>query len=123
MKKAVLFFLLAQIVSLSTYAYDFVVDGIYYHKISGSTVAVTYKSNSEEVYHGIVNIPDTVVYNGSTYSVTTIGYHAFAGCSRLTSVSFPNSLTDIESAVFVNCTNLKSLSIPSSISSISGFLF
>ena len=41
--------------------------------------------------------------------MTTIGGSAFAGCSGLTSVTIPNSVTDIENWVFRNCNNLNSI--------------
>ena len=37
------------------------------------------------------------------YSVTTIGYSAFYGCSGLTSVTIPNSVTSISDYAFYGC--------------------
>ena len=47
-----------------------------------------YNSYSYE-YSGNVVIPSSVVYNGNTYSVTSIVSKAFSYCSGLTSVTIP----------------------------------
>ncbi len=79
-------------------AYDFSAvnaDGktIYYNISGTSNVMVVFNGIGE--YTGIINIPSTVTYNGTTYSVTKIGTNAFYGCSDLTSVTIPNSDTSI----------------------------
>jgi len=87
-------------------AHDFYVDGIYYN-INGNEATVTYRGNSSYAYSneytGAVNIPSSVTYNGTTYSVTTIGKWAFYGCTGLTSVTIPNSVTTIDYCAFVGC--------------------
>ena len=50
-----------------------------------------------------VTIPESVTYNGTTYSVSSINYKAFNGCSGLTSVTIPNSVTSIDSYAFSGC--------------------
>lgn len=44
-------------------------------------------------YSGSVVIPSSVCYKGKQYSVTSIGYCAFEGCSRLKSVTIPSCVT------------------------------
>lgn len=70
----------------------------------------SYSSNRYYVSDDLV-IPANVVYEGETYTVTSIGYHAFYGCSGLTSVTIPNSVTSIGSAAFYNCSGLTSVNI------------
>lgn len=45
-------------------------------------------------------IPSTVEISGTEYSVTSIGYRAFFGCSSLTSIGIPNSVTSIGGNAF-----------------------
>lgn len=47
----------------------------------------------------------------------------FGSCSSLSSITFPNSLTSIESDAFEWCSGLTSLTIPSSVRSIGGNAF
>ena len=43
--------------------------------------------------------------------VTSIGYHAFYGCTSLTSITIPESVTSIGESAFTDCTSLKSVYI------------
>ncbi|MDR1224242.1 MAG: leucine-rich repeat protein, partial [Tannerella sp.] len=85
---------------------------IYYNTTSSTTVEVV-----NGTYTGDLVIPESVIYNGNTYSVTVIN-NAFNGCSALTSVIIPNSVTDIESKAFRGCTALTSVTIGSSVTFI-----
>ena len=120
--------MLGYMISNVAFGHDFeAVNGdvvIYYDIISDidKTVKVTYKGNySEEVYYeysGNVSIPQTVNYNGITYTVISLGDEAFYWCSSLTSVLIPNSIISIGEGCFNKCTNLTSVEIPNSVTSI-----
>ena len=118
-------------------AYDFMVNGIYYNK-NGDEATVTYKRNYSEysggyTYYyyetdckGKVIIPETVTFDGKTYTVTSIGDHAFYyryPSSALTSISIPNTVTSISNFAFYNCSGLKDITIPNFVSSISAHAF
>ena len=55
------------------------------------------------------NIPETVTYEGVTYTVIEIGYKAFQNCRNLTSVTIPKGVWKIDCYSFVGCTNLRVL--------------
>ena len=119
--------LLALVATTALWAHDFVVNGIYYMILNGSKVAVTYRGSSyssySNEYSGSVTIPSSVTYNGTTYSVTSIIYYAFYGCTGLTSITIPNSVTSIGSSAFSGCTGLTSITIPNSVTSIGSSAF
>jgi hypothetical protein len=104
-------------------AYDIQVrnaDGvtIWYNWINNHTeLAVTCEKfnwagwSSNSYYSGNVVIPESVEYEGSTYSVTSIGESAFFLCSALTSVTIPISVTSIGKDAFRDCSGLTSVHI------------
>lgn len=98
-------------------AHDFEVNGIYYNitDAAAKTVGVTYKGSyyneySNE-YTGFVIIPQAVTYNGTTYSVTSIGGDAFSNCTGITGITIPNSVTSIGSHAFYYCSKIVAVHI------------
>ena len=79
----------------------------------------------ENNYKGLTaaNIPASVTYSGTTYSVTSIGKSAFKGCSSLTSVVLPNSVTTIGDWAFYGCSQLLSVTFGTAMVSIGETIF
>lgn len=121
--------------ALSSIAYDFKVDGIYYMVTNPNdkTVAVTYKEYTPAQsggtvvyvndYAGNVEIPEKVTYFGTTYAVTGITDRAFYGCPELTSVKMANSITSMGEQAFKECTKLSEIMISEAITEISREMF
>ena len=112
--------------SIGVYAHDFEVDGIYYNKLSSTEVEVTFRGgnyDSYDEYTGTVEIPESVTYNGTNYSVTSIGQYAFAICNELTSITIPNNVTSIGERAFSGCSGLTEVTIPNSVTSIGEYVF
>lgn len=122
--------LLLAIMGTKVYAYDIAAknaDGvtIYYNIWKKTELSVTYKTTIKkpytEIYYneyeGDLVIPETVDYNGMTYTVTNIGDYAFCNSSNLTSITFPKSIKGISSEIyayqgtFSGCPNLTSINI------------
>ena len=104
--------------SISALAYDVEVDGIYYD-ISENNATVT----QYEDYSGRIVIPESITFEKSIYSVTSIGDYAFWLCGSLTSVTIPNSVTSIGGSAFYDCSSLTSVTIPNSVTSIGDLAF
>ena len=120
------------LLSLQAMAYDFsyTYQGktLYYTILLGSTNKVAVECYSETAasnnhVSGDVVIPSSVEHNNVTYSVAYIGSSAFSGCSGLTSVSIPNSVTSIREFAFSGCSGLTSVSIPNSVTFIMSGVF
>ena len=117
-----LFTALLLLCSIAVSAAKFEVDGIYYNVTSSANKTVEVTCGTDK-YTGSVLIPESVTYNGTTYSVTSIGNQAFRDCSSLTSVEIPSSVTSIKNETFAGCTGLTSITIPNGVTSIGGQAF
>ncbi len=116
MKKQIFFSLLGLLclVPLPGYAYDFYAGGLYYNITSTTapyTVEVTKRGNGYYYQETTINIPSSVTYNGTSYSVTSIGDWAFSYCSKLTAITIPSSVTKIGAQAFAQ-TGISSITIP-----------
>ena len=114
MKKHLLI-LFAALLPLVASAQKVEIDGIWYNLTAKTSEAEVTKSSGTK-YSGSITIPATVTYDGVAYSVTSIGYDAFAGCS-LTSITLPASVTSIGDFAFWNC-SLTSITLPEGVKSI-----
>lgn len=120
---------------------------LFYRITSENSVAVATNIdllNQVNNYYGelvSVDIPQSVDYEGVTYSVTTIEPFAFAGCgnlvyvgipssittipmyafaqSAISGIDIPESVTTIEADAFARCINLTGLRLPSALTAIS----
>ena len=129
MFKKLLFALFTLLSIATSSAYDFKYDGLAYNIISEEdrTVEVTYLY-SNNIYNkdyvsGDIEIPRKAIYQSKTYTLTAIGKRAFYGCSKLSSVTIPNSVTSIGSSAFDSCYDLTSVTIGNSVTSIGDYAF
>lgn len=96
-------------------------DGLYFNFIEKGKVAELIQNPNK--YKGTVIIPSTVTHEGVEYTVNKIANNAFSGCTDLTSVTIPNSITTIGESSFSNCSSLTSINLPSSVTSIGDHAF
>ena len=92
---------------------------LYYIITSDNTVEVTYDRWHFNTYVGDYVVPETVTYEGVTYTVTAIGELAFGGCEgELNSVIVPNTVTTIRQSAFASSPRLRTVVLPNSVESI-----
>ena len=120
--KKIAFLLLTMLLPRVAGAEAVEINGIYYKLISNIKEAVVTSKPSGK-YFGEIVIPESVLFDNLTYSVTGIENTAFSGCAALTSVAIPSSVRNIEGKSFQGCWRLVSISIPNSITSIGDSAF
>lgn len=89
----------------------FTADGIYYKVLSTSPARVSVERNAGSNYTGSVNIPASVNYEGTDYSVTAIGRGAFYNSMELTSVGIGANVAEIGVSAFAGCMSLQTINV------------
>ena len=118
MKKQLLLTVMLLSAAASAFAVEVEIDGLWYEVVAKAKVAKVIQYKNDVYYKGDIVIPETVVYEDVTFSVTSIGNSAFESCFNLTSITIPNSVTSIGGGTFHNCSGLTSVTIPNSVTSI-----
>ena len=111
---ALLLILLQGVVTANAIEYTYKGKTLNYNITGNNTCSVGENSDIS----GDVEIPSSIIYNGDECTVASIGYRAFQGCSGLTSITIPNSVTSIGWNAFEGCSSLTSITLPDSITSI-----
>ena len=122
MKRTLLFIctlLFANVLFAQGFEQDFGEGDLHYWVIGTGKVEVGYLSQGAT----FINIPSSVTYQGTTYSVTSIGAYAFYYCSSLTAVTIGNSVASIGDFAFYDCSSLTSVTIGNSVTSIGVYAF
>lgn len=92
------------------------IDGIFYNL--NETTQTAEVTNNPNAYSGSITLPENIIYNDIVYRVTSIDKWAFEYCSKLTSITIPESITSIGELTFQHCSGLTSVTIPNSVTSI-----
>ena len=95
----------ALLATTALWAYDFQIDDFNFRVINKENL--TLEVYAKDKYIKEANIPETVTYNNTTYTVTQIRKEGFANCSNLTSITIPNSILYIGDLSFSNCPSLQ----------------
>lgn len=129
-------------VALTAAAYDFDSNGIYYTVLSFTDHTCEVSGINTIDYANIsdLTIPETVIYDNTTYDVTAIGDGAFRGNNNIGKIVLPNSIqklggdafresslaeislseniTYIPGGCFYGCKSLKHIALPQSVTAI-----
>ena len=80
-----------------------VIDGFRY-KLDTKTKTATLLPRTNGYYSGDIVIPEKIKGNdGELYTVVALGGGSFSGCTGLTSITIPSSVTTLEDNSFWNC--------------------
>ena len=91
-------------------SYEFTVDGIRYREFNTRSVEVVPLNNSK--YYGNIVIPSKVSYKNVKYCVRRIADYAFENCTALSSITLGDEVGGIGEGAFAGCTGLNSIGWP-----------
>ncbi len=125
MRKIFALVILCVFVCLQLRAENATIDNIMY-LLDEETMEACISGNSlsSDNTDGNIVIPETIVVDEKTYSVTSVGSSAFRRCWVLTSIELPNSIKHIyHLSAFDGCTSLKRVVLPNGITEIPRLTF
>jgi hypothetical protein len=109
------------------------VSGLYFSIIEGEALGydgvceVSAVPEGEAKYSGAINIPESVTINDKTYLVTKIGVDALseykAESNLITSVTMPNSITEIAEGALSGCLYVTTLTLSENLTEIGPYAF
>ncbi|MBR1769966.1 MAG: gliding motility-associated C-terminal domain-containing protein [Bacteroidales bacterium] len=102
MKKILLTFISLISCTNLLFAQTFVSNGIAYSVIDNINNYVEISQSTSNCSQSVIVIPSTVENSGTTYTVTKVGDYAFYGCSDLTDLTLPATVTELGSMAFAN---------------------
>ena len=137
MKKSILFLIIAISCAMQSFAYDFPIIAptgqLLYLNIVDSenhTACVTYPNCINGIYYygydkptGDLIIPETFTNGNVTWTIVSIGDHAFDHCTGLTSIEIPNTVTTIGEQAFYHCENATDIKLSESLTTVGYFAF
>ena len=93
-----------------------------------ASVGLSFSSKGDGTcYVSVGTCTDTEIVIPSTSPegdvVKDINYAAFSGCSNITSVYIPDSVTSLSSSAFASCTSLTSVTLPNSVKTMYSYAF
>ncbi len=103
-------------VPFSVSAAEELIEGYYTYTVVENKATIR---KADVAVSGDVVIPDTLGGN----PVACIGENAFEGCTGITSVTMPNTITRIEESAFDGCTTLKKVTLSDGLTFLGGSAF
>ena len=97
-------------------------DGYHYVTVGGMRYALAPGEAAvaiQSAYLTAVHLPDTVIYEGTSYPVTALRPDAFRDCTALAELTLPAGLRVIGASALSGCTALETLTLPAGLESVS----
>lgn len=117
--KILFLFITMLISSITSYAYDFEVDGIRYNILSREKLTVSVAAD-DNTCSGDIVIPSTVTYGGYTFSVIEISDYFLFNNSNVSSITIQEGVRKIGNCAIFNQSyrSITSISYPNSIDTL-----
>ena len=112
---------LATIIAIASFTSAFAdtfytLNGVKYSLDVSKTEAIVYRADTGLT--GKITIPQYIEYDSKRYAVSSLGNWCFSGCSSLTSITLPNSITSMGWDCFSYCSSLTNITLPNGITSL-----
>ena len=127
MKRTFLILILIATTNWALIATEIEVNGLYFNVYPNTAKVIHPPGYLYKDYTGNIIIPETITYNGLTYTVDSIADYSFCPTAGnptgITSVTMPNTITNMGVAVFRECSLLTSVTLSTSLAILPDYTF